>query len=437
MEMPASHPDTNSTSPRLRWFAQLCEWLFLAWIATLPVMQVFQLRVAHRYTVQIADFLFVGVVVFSLLAIGCGARQWISVSWHWPLLAYSGALMASTLASGHLHQNILKLVGDLYLVSAAALTVHYVTSIEGLRRTTIAWLAGTTVTAAASVAGVAAFYEGATSPAKNPFLFQFGGLPPGHYPRIRALFLNANMMCGFAIISTALVVAMRQAGWIPKPIFLPLLTSTIAAAAFSLSPGLGGLFLLWAFWRSGVPEERNALRLRRTAGVLAAIAFLAVSTISPPPFRSLPAAILHLEPSGRLQTWAGAWHSFLRSPWFGIGLEGEAARVRYVPASGAIHVLTDAHNTWLSILAHQGVAGLMAFLWVVLHLALRFQRSMAPGDSMARFRTGLELAMICGFLFPAFTGSYENTRYVWAIMGLVAAAQNLSEGNESRVVIAG
>jgi O-antigen ligase len=133
--------------------------------------------------------------------------------------------------------------------------------------------------------------------------------------------------------------------------------------------------------------------------------------------------ILHPAPSGRLLTWTGAWHTFQSHPFFGQGLESEVAHVHYLTASGALQTLTDAHNTWLSIMAQQGLVGIVAFSWVVIHLVRRFRLSGPPVDREAAVRASLELAMIGGFLYSTLTGSFENTRHVWALMGLVAAVQ--------------
>ena len=37
------------------------------------------------------------------------------------------------------------------------------------------------------------------------------------------------------------------------------------------------------------------------------------------------------------------------------------------------------------------------------------------------------MAMIGGFVYSSFSGSFENTRHVWAVMGLVAAVQEIPE----------
>jgi len=439
--------------------ARLWEWLLLAWIAVLPVMHPFNLRFAHRYTLPLADLVFGAAFVAFLAATILRAHKLRPCSWYWPLLAYACALTASTLASDNVRRSAPKLAGDLYLIAAAVLVVNYATSPTALRRAVMAWLTGAAVTILATAAGVFLFFFGATSPAQNTLLYHFGSLPPGHYPRIRALFLNANMMCSYMVAATMMVVAARQrtgrdarrqrnlqqqseprgaasscavsgeAGWISRGVFRVMLAGAVATAAFSISPGLGGLFLLWGLWKARSQPTRPKARLAAAAGLMAALAFFISATISPTPMarKSLIEGILHPEPSVRVQTWAGAWHTFVAHPWLGRGLETNAAGVRYLNASGNLTTLTNAHNTWLSIMAQQGFAGVCAFAWVVIHLARRFRLFAGPRDGTAALRASLELAMLGGFLYSTLTGSYENTRHVWALMGLVAAVQELPD----------
>ena len=407
--------------------ARIWEWLFLGWVAFLPVMIRFNFRLAHRYTLPFADFLFAGAAAAFLVALLSGARRWRRSDWYWPLLAYAGALALSTAFSGNIRHSAPKLAGDLYLIFAAVLMVNYVADARALRRVIFAWMAGAAMNIAGAAAGVILFYGGATTERKNPFLFQFGSLPPGHYPRIRALFLNANMMCAYMTASALIIVAAYRAGWISRRWFLLLFSGTLVTAAFSLSPGLGGLFLVVGLWLAQEQPSKQRSRWLAGAGIAAAVLFLAVTLISPTPLArtSLAGTLLHPEPSGRVLTWLGAWHSFLAHPWVGQGIESEAARVRYVSAAGVAHNLTDAGNTWLSILAQQGLAGFLAFAWVVWYLVRRFRPTIDRPRENAAVRSSLELALIGGFLYSTLSGSFENTRHVWTLMGLVAAVQEL------------
>lgn len=418
--------ESTSPEPRSGWIGKLSDWLLLAWIATIPVMHPFNLRLARRYTLPPADFLFVPALLLFFAALVSGVRRWRPRPWHWPLLAYSGALLLSTFASQNVRQSAPKLAGDLYLVIAAALVANYVRSEETLRRAVFAWIAGTVATVAGVGAGLILFLAGRTKPKTNPLLTHFGTLPPGHYPRIRSLFLDANMMCSYMAVAAMIIVAARQAGWISARTFRLLLAATIFAAAFSISPGLGGLCLALALWSAPLQPTPLRARLVAWAGwAIAAVVFIgAPISMTPLTRMSVYETVIHAEPSGRLLTWTGAWHTFLAHPLFGQGLESESAHVHYITASGP-QFLTDAHNTWLSIMAQQGLAGLLAFAWVVGYLIRRSRYFAAPTGVLPSVRASLELALLGGFLYSSLTGSLENTRHVWALMGIVAAVQDL------------
>jgi hypothetical protein len=395
------------------------EWLFLALVALLPVMQPFHLEFG-RYVLPPADFVFIVLGVAFAWAVIRRRRHVRITGWCWTLAAYAAALVVSTAASENPRVSAVKLAGELYLLGMAFLTVNYVDSLPSLRRALTAWLVGTVMTVAAAVAGVLLFYAGRTGPS-NIFLATYGSLPPGPYPRVMGLFLNMNMLCIYLVAGAAILLAMQAAGWIGNRVVMTLLAGVTVAALFTISPGLGGLCLVFGIWgwRALGPRSPAAAALCAVAGAVGAIGFLAAITVS-------PVSIQTLAPSSRVLTWVGAWNTFLAHPYLGRGLGLEVADVRYLNASGSYEVLTDAHNTWLSVMAQDGVVGLAALALVIVTLARRIKVPdlTAPPASIAR--RGLELAFVGGFLYQTLSGSFENTRHVWVLMALVDAAQGLA-----------
>jgi len=131
------------------------------------------------------------------------------------------------------------------------------------------------------------------------------------------------------------------------------------------------------------------------------------------------------EPSSRLQTWSGAWQTFRSHPWLGVGPGVDVTHVRYVNASGAVEQLTDAHNTWLSILAQQGALGLVTFLILTAWLVLPLGNADALPTRNRWLFSGLAFAFAYGVLYPGLSGSFEDTRHVWVLLGLLAAVPHL------------
>ena len=58
-----------------------------------------------------------------------------------------------------------------------------------------------------ALVGVVLFYAGRRTPDENFAVSVFGSVPTGDYPRVRGLFLNANMACGFLIAGLVFALA--------------------------------------------------------------------------------------------------------------------------------------------------------------------------------------------------------------------------------------
>lgn len=398
---------------------QFDDWIFLALVALLPVIQPVAVRIG-RYPVPPADFVFIGLALAFAATVLAGRRRVRWTPWCWTLVAYAAALAASAATSEDPRRSLLKLAGEWYLVGLAFLTFNYVDSARALRRTLVAWSVGTAITIAASAAGIALFLGGVRG-ASNIFLYTYGSLPPGPYPRVMALFLNANTLCTYVVASVMLLLAARASGWIGRRTADVLIVGTMTTAVFSLSPGLGGLSLAVGVWWWNALRERSPRlgALCLVGGLAGAAVFFVAITVS-------PVSLADLAPSSRVLAWRDTWHTFTAHPWLGRGLGLEVAAVRYRNASGAFEFLTDAHNTWLSILAQDGMVGLAAFVAVVLPIARRMRLSAVLddlGNPAAMVRLGVELAFLGGFLYQTLSGSFENTRHVWALVGLTAAVQ--------------
>jgi putative inorganic carbon (hco3(-)) transporter len=236
------------------------------------------------------------------------------------------------------------------------------------------------------------------------------------------------MYCAYIVVSLAMLITARQIGWFRRG-GLALAGGIVVAAAFSLSPGLGGLLLVIAFWAWSewrVTRPRLAV-LAIAVGAIGAAVFLLATTAVPAP--DMPLSLWHLRPSSRLLTWIGSFHTFVAHPWFGKGVGLHVVEIGYTNPSGVYEWLTDAHNTWMSVLAQDGIVGLAAMTSIVIMLLRGTRVSLASREQT--LRTGLTVAFVAGFLYQAFSGSFENTRHVWVLIGLLAASQTLTTDQPS------
>jgi O-antigen ligase len=217
-------------------------------------------------------------------------------------------------------------------------------------------------------------------------------------------------------------------------VFAVLVVLFAITIAFTLTPGIGGVALAVGLW-IGLSSRRGSKLVRRCAlesGSLAAILFLLVSTFSlirsPTSPYHFEIFSLHIEPTQRLLTWQGAATTFLEDPLFGRGLGLPAANVTYMPPSGQIQLLTDAHNAFLNVGAQAGILGLLSLGLTVMLIVRRALYS--PFNSS--FLNAMGIAFISAFIYQGLVGSFENARHLWVLMGLILALSRMPVNDESR-----
>jgi O-antigen ligase len=401
----------------------MSEILFLIWIAMLPIMRPVVVEFS-RYQIPIADFVFLAAAVAAARGVVSGRLLLPRSPVRFWLTAYAAALACSTLLSADRRVSALKLAGDMYLIAAAMLALIHVRTLAVFRRALIAWMAGTLVTVAAAGAGLALFAGGLRDPHDNSMLSIKGSLPEGSYPRVMGLFLNPNMYCAYLAASLGLLVVMQQQQWITRRTARVFGAVIVLAAVASLSPGFGGILLVigYVVWQRWCDVRPLAARTAAGVSMVGAIAFLAAIVASPA--AGAPMAFGTLRASSRLLTWMGSANAFRAHPLFGKGLGLPVVNIGYINPSGIYELLTDAHNTWLSIAVQCGVVGLVAFVGLNVVLLVRASRTL--------LQTSLTVAWVAGFLYQSLSGSFENTRHVWALIGLIGAARDLPATHTSR-----
>ncbi|MEO7135677.1 MAG: O-antigen ligase family protein [Vicinamibacterales bacterium] len=390
--------------------------VFVALVASLPVMQP-PLTFLGPYPVVVSDALFVilAVLVAAMLARGRMRMAW--GWWHSFVVAFVAANFLSAAASD-LRLGLLKAAGAGYLGCVAILSAHYAESPQMRRPIVLAWLAGALATIIAAAVGVGLFLAGRHD---NAFLYGYGSLIPGGYPRVMALFLNANMLCSYVGAAVFILLGAAHANLISRRVARATLVALALVAVLTLSPGLGGLALAVSLWLT-CSHAMPPVRAGMLRGLGVAMAVASVLAILPSPTMLQATNLAHFEPSSRLQTWADASKTFFARPLLGAGPGAEVAHVTYVNASHQVEHLTDAHNTWLSVLAQTGLIGFACFALVIgmLIRRMRFDRDFSAEGA---WRTGVELALLASVLIPSLSGSFEDARHGWVLLGMVYGAQ--------------
>ena len=114
-------------------------------------------------------------------------------------------------------------------------------------------------------------------------------------------------------------------------------------------------------------------------------------------------------------TWSDAFHTFVDHPLHGVGPGNAVAATFY---DGTFFV--DAHDAWLNLAGQAGVLGLLGFAAVIVTVCVAAWQARPLARVVEPARAGW-CAFVGAVLFVSLTMSLEQTRYVWVLMGTVAA----------------
>ena len=105
----------------------------------------------------------------------------------------------------------------------------------------------------------------------------------------------------------------------------------------------------------------------------------------------------------------------------GKGLGLPVAQVYFMPPSGQLQLLTDAHNFLLNVAAQAGLAGVVPLIMIcVWFLSPRTYVRDDQNDTCA-INLALWIAFLSAFIYQGLVGSFEDARHLWVLMGLLTA----------------
>lgn len=413
---------------------KIAKWLFLFLIVSLPLVRPFNI-VIFGLQVPSTDFIFLAVFAVWLLALIRGEAQFKFDKFYIFIGLYGLSLTISAIFSLQPQKSFFKLLGEFYLFALAVLTLNLVQDKSFYKQIVIAWLIGTSLTILASMSGFVLFYLGYKTQADNYFLSHFGSLPAGNYPRIHALFANANMMCNFLNVSLLLAVLAERLNWLKKIWARILQVGIWLAAIFTFSAGLGGMVLSSGIWFWVLFKTKQKHLYSKIALAFAIIfAFLVFGTtlVSPDTNNttrefSVPLTDKKLEPSVRVLVWENSLENFKNFPFFGKGTGTDAALLRYETLSGDKQILLDAHNNWLNVLGQTGLFGLFAFILLSMFLITRCRFRLNDLNEQNLIYLALSCAFVGAFLYQGLSGSFEDARHLWILFGLLVGISSISK----------
>lgn len=400
----------------------LAKWSFLLLVVSLPLVRPFNFSI-FDLQVPYTDLIFLVSAAFWIVAV---IKRETSVKTDRSFFfigLYAIAFTVSTLISVDPATSFFKLLGEYYLFSLCFLTFNLVQDSKFLKRVVTAWLAGTAITIFASVMGFVLFYLGLKNAGNNYFLSHFGSLPAGDYPRIHALFANANMLCNFLNVSIMFALLAARLGWLSRVFTTIFVAGLMFAAFFSISPGLGGIALSVGLWYLATGSRSRIAKPVFVCGMVLAVAAFASTLISPDTDNTaqevpLPFIERKFEPSVRVLVWQDTLKTVIQYPWFGKGTGIDVADVRYHVLSGMEQRLSDAHNMWLNVLGQTGLFGFTALMLMLGHFTTRCRFRINDGQYA---QIAISCAFVGAFLYQGLNGSFEDARHLWVLLGLFTA----------------
>jgi len=378
------------------------------------------------------DLIFLAVAAFWLLSLLFRGGRFRWSIYYIFLTTYLFSLLLSICFSKDSHTSVAKFPAEIYLGAISVLVLNIVDDEAKLRKAVLAWLGGTAFAVCLGVATIFLYYLSPQNWLLEYLTYHYGAVPVGNYPRITATFVSASMFCNYLNVSMALAVGTWAKGWVAERTALIMLLGIVACSIFTISIGLGGIFLAISLAVVTYRSESRVLRWVAFASVLLAAGSLLLSifALSPypggQPIAVIPMIDFPLIPSSRWLVWSDALRTFLNSPITGVGLGLPTANVLFANSEGTNSVLMDAHNSFLNVAAESGVVGLAAFLALAAYPVRLAFRSFAEARAFGVTKAA-GIGFVCAFIYQGLTGSFEEARHLWVLIGLLLAAYGVEQ----------
>lgn len=388
--------------------------------------------------IAFADFLFPIVFGFWLIGLFLGKFNFRWHKFYWLLSFYFLAMCFSTAFSEDFPQSLIKLAGEIYLLGLAVLTFNLVRTEKNLKQIIFFWLIGTSITCLIAIITLFLFYLYPEHWILNYTTSIYGAVPVGNYPRLKSTFVSASMFCNYLSVSLAMLFVAKSANLIVNKIFFPLIVVILICALFTFSSGLGGIALVlgiwfWAYFRDSKKRISHFFLL---GTIFFAVSFSVMNLFALQPYSTAPYSInlpffnAILFPSPRLLVWTESLQTFSQNFFFGKGLGLSVCEVLFENTDGNYSLLTDAHNIFISVAAQNGIFGLLAITAIIIYFLNCFFRTRFNEDFPSISLFGLRLAFLSAFVFQGLTGSFEDTRHLWILIGLIPSANSLLQNKK-------
>jgi hypothetical protein len=422
--------------------------VYAAFAFAVPIVRAGLIPVASTL-VQLADLLFVLCAGLFGVALLRGEVKLPPKAWTIAAALFFVGSAVSVAGTENPKHSLVKLFATGYLLSIAVVTYGLACrSKQDLRFVLASWAAPCALTGVLGVLGALGYYVGIRDRSVNIFLWNYGSIPSGSYPRIVVLFMNANMLCSY------LLVGLGALGMLAPFVSRTTRYWSLAAAAamcvtsvFTLSTGLGGIALgvaiAWALFhrfRGTTSIVREGVVLLGGFGAAAGFAIITIFLLVAKGQGDvrLGPVDLSLETSGRVSVWDSSAHTFARHPIKGIGIGALVAETSHPRALNTVDKLgtaemntkptkMEAHNVWLNVAAQVGLVGLVPFLALIGLVTRASVPRKAEGEPWTDVKIAAASCLVAALYYHGFFGSFEDSRHYWFLFGVILAIDVLAK----------
>ncbi|MDM7922682.1 MAG: O-antigen ligase family protein [Pyrinomonadaceae bacterium] len=410
------------------WYAFL---LFVVSLCTMkPIVAVYGQRAA------VSDIIFLPVLALVVFGFLTGSMKLRSHAVLIGVILYVATLGVSATFSEDPARSFGKLAAVCYLAAIASVTYHLVDSEQRLRQATYAFLGGATISIIIGLTTLGSFYVVPDTGFVRYFTHHYGMVPVGNFPRLSSTFVSASMFLNYLSVAFVFAVVARYRYGLGRGWFIGVVGTIVVCSVFTVSIGLGAIFLVGGILSALLLKDWSP-HFGRAAIFLGSVGALVFLLISPFALQSQPTAAWtislfnnDLQPSPRLLVWIEAWQKFLQDPITGSGIGLPSASVIFQNTDGTMSRLTDAHNVFLSIASQAGfvgLAGLGPLIWSAAKAGLSGLRGVSLLPSAAFWLT---TAFLSAFVYQGLTGSFEDARHIWLVIGLIPAAASFERESQ-------
>lgn len=375
-----------------------------------------------------SDFIFLMVFPLWFLTILLRRREFKFHKLFIFLGFYAFAAFLSTVFSADVFHSFIRFLALLYLVSLPIMSFNFIETREDFKKVVFAWLLGTFISLIIGIFSFYLFYSEPDNWLLHYTTYHYGAVPVGNYPRLSSTFISASTFCNYLSISLLLVFIAFKLKWLNSLLFYILYMAIVFCAIFTISSGLGGVFLSLGVWIGHLFYNKHKIlaRLSYSTGICFGVGFIILNIFALQEYSTAPFTFkffgLELFPSPRILIWHESFLTFISNFFTGKGLGEESCRVIFQNTNGSFSTLTDAHNVFLSVASQSGILGLAAISFLVFYILVQ------KNDNFVSF--GLWLAIFSAFIYQGLTGSFEDTRHIWVLIGLFIASRSIFAKND-------